>query len=53
MLKIREQNSINKKGKITRINNGKYTVNVNGMNLTLTKNNLKYVKETEKKTKEE
>lgn len=38
--------SINKIGKITRINNEKYTVNVNGMNLTLTKNKLKYVNPT-------
>ena len=38
--------SINKIGKITRINNDKYTVNVNGMNLTLIKNKLKYVKDS-------
>ena len=30
-------------GKISRITNGKYMVNVNGLNLTLDKNKLKYV----------
>lgn len=35
--------SINKMGKITRINNGKYMVNVNGISLTLDKNKLQYV----------
>ena len=35
--------SINKIGKITRINNGKYTVNVNGLSLILEKNKLEYV----------
>lgn len=43
--------SINKIGNIIRINNNKYTVNVNGINLILDKNKLELVNKTEEEKK--
>lgn len=43
--------TINKIGRITRITNDKYTVNVNGLSLTLNKNKLQYVEPKKEENK--